>query len=145
MNYDHLLFLTLYFVNLDWNWLWNIHACTVIIAVWTNDSFPRGGSSIEDSGNAGRLDITQNISLQGINNIFIIPYMYFVFILKLTVNWYILLFPLQCLRDNVELLCNAAEMFYNAGDYNNAKSFFQRVIYTWTCLKCYVSSLLTSE
>lgn len=32
----------------------------------------------------------------------------------------------QCLRDNVELLCNAAEMFYNAGDYNNAKSFFQR-------------------
>ena len=36
---------------------------------------------------------------------------------------------LQCLRDNVELLCNAAEMFYNAGDYNNAKSFFQRVIF----------------
>lgn len=32
----------------------------------------------------------------------------------------------QNLRDNVELLCNAAEMFYNAGDYNNAKSFFQR-------------------
>ncbi|KAJ7377277.1 Anaphase promoting complex subunit 7 [Desmophyllum pertusum] len=32
----------------------------------------------------------------------------------------------QCLRDNVELLCNTAEMFYNAGDYNNAKSFFQR-------------------
>ncbi|PFX25631.1 Anaphase-promoting complex subunit 7 [Stylophora pistillata] len=32
----------------------------------------------------------------------------------------------QSLRDNVELLCNAAEMFYNAGDYNNAKSFFQR-------------------
>ena len=36
---------------------------------------------------------------------------------------------LQCLRDNVELLCNAAEMFYNAGDCNNAKSFFQRVIF----------------
>ena len=33
----------------------------------------------------------------------------------------------QCLRDNVELLCNAAEMFYNSGDYNSAKSFFQRV------------------
>ena len=33
----------------------------------------------------------------------------------------------QCLRDNVELLCNAAEMFYNSGDYNGAKSFFQRV------------------
>lgn len=32
----------------------------------------------------------------------------------------------QCLRDNVELLCNAAEMFYNSGDYNSAKSFFQR-------------------
>lgn len=32
----------------------------------------------------------------------------------------------QSLRDNVELLCNAAEMFYNAGDYKNAKSFFQR-------------------
>ena len=38
---------------------------------------------------------------------------------------------LQCLRDNVELLCNTAEMFYNAGDYNNAKSFFQRVIRIW--------------
>lgn len=32
----------------------------------------------------------------------------------------------QCLRDNIELLCNTAEMFYNAGDYNNAKSLFQR-------------------
>lgn len=32
----------------------------------------------------------------------------------------------QSLKDNVELLCNAGEMFYNAGDYNNAKSFFQR-------------------
>lgn len=44
---------------------------------------------------------------------------------------------MQCLRDNVELLCNAAEMFYNGGDYNNAKSFFQRVIHTRTYLdKC---------
>ena len=38
-----------------------------------------------------------------------------------------LFFILQSLRDNVELLCNAGEMFYNAGDYNNAKCFFQRV------------------
>ena len=50
-------------------------------------------------------------------------------------------FFLQCLRDNVELLCNAAEMFYNGGDYNNAKSFFQRVIDSFQ----YINIQLDSE
>ena len=52
------------------------------------------------------------------------------------------MFCLQCLRDNVELLCNAAEMFYNAGDYNNAKSFFQRVIHIIMNIPGKMSSLV---
>lgn len=42
----------------------------------------------------------------------------------------------QSLKDNVELLCNAGEMFYNAGDYNNAKSFFQRVYFCIFSIWC---------
>lgn len=40
----------------------------------------------------------------------------------------------------MELLCNAAEMFYNGGDYNNAKSFFQRVIDSFRYVKVQLDS-----
>jgi len=41
---------------------------------------------------------------------------------------------LQELHDNVEVLCEAAQNFYKAGDNKNAKAVFQRVrVISWTC------------